>query len=249
MNVLIITEEDVFYVYEFFRSFFPIAKEGPYSVRAITVLPPFNKKSIAALAWQMYGFYGPFHFLRVGLLYVLRKKTGRTIRSLARKYGILELETDRVNDEKYVQKVRGLDIDCIVSIAAPQIFKKRLLGAVSKGCINSHSSLLPENKGMMPVFWGMYKGAERIGVTVHYMDEEFDNGDIIRQQPVRVDSNSLHEMIMKTKRISARLIHESLLVIFHGTVDPRPMPEGGSYQSFPSPSEVKEFKRRGKRIF
>jgi len=249
MNVLIITEEDVFYVYEFFKTFFPLSSEAPYRLKAITILPPFNKKSTSALAKQMYGFYGPYQFIRVGFLYVMRKLMGKSIRGLAKKYSLPSLGTAKVNDPQYIQKIKDMDIECIVSIAAPQMFKKELLQAAPKGCINSHSSLLPENKGMMPVFWGMCKGAENIGVTIHYMDESFDNGDIIKQQPVPVDSMSLHQLIMKTKHLSAHLVYESLVEIMNGTITSRPMPTGGSYQTFPTPEEVKEFKKRGKRIF
>ncbi|MBD3346293.1 MAG: hypothetical protein GF401_14655 [Chitinivibrionales bacterium] len=248
MKVLIITEEDVFYIYEFFKHFFPLARKADYTVSGITILPPFNKRSTAALAKQMYGFYGLFNFLRMGSLYAFRKFAGFSVEQLAKKYGIPSLDTQNVNDPAYIEKVRENRIDCIVSIAAPQIFKGPLLDSVPKGCINSHSALLPENKGMMPVFWGMYSGNPYIGVTIHYMDKKLDSGDIVKQKKVEVGNESLHEMIIKTKRLSAHLIDESLREIMAGRVQRSPMPQGGSYHSFPTPQEVKEFKRRGKRI-
>lgn len=249
LNVLIITEEDVFYVYEFFKVFFPLAKKAEYQIRAITILAPFNKKSNFALAKQMYGFYGPLRFIRVGLQYVLKKIAGATIGNLSRKYNVGFLEAENVNDPEYIKKIREMNIDSIVSIAAPQIFKRELLQSVKYGCINSHSALLPENKGMMPVFWGMFKGDSEIGVTIHYMEEKLDAGNIIKQERIKGNNKSLHEMILKTKRISAVLMNETLTEIMSGSSTSTPMPSGGSYQTFPTPSEVKEFKRRGKKIF
>jgi methionyl-tRNA formyltransferase len=249
MNVVIITEEDVFYVYEFFKSFFSIARDAPYNIRAITISPPFNKKSTIALMKQMYGFFGPVHFIRMGLLYTLKRLSGKTIGSLATHHGIQRWDTEKVNDPVYIERITKNSIDCIVSVAAPQIFKSALLTAPPRGCINSHSALLPENKGMMPVFWGMYKGDKQIGVTIHYMAEALDAGEIIHQVPVDVGSESLHEMILKTKRLSARLVDQTLREIENGTVKSRPMPPGGSYQTFPTPSEVAEFKKRGNKLF
>jgi methionyl-tRNA formyltransferase len=101
---------------------------------------------------------------------------------------------------------------------------------------------------MMPVFWGLYKGEPEIGVTIHYMDEKLDSGNIIKQEKVPVNNRSLHRMILKTKRMSALLVHKTLNDIMNGKLESVPMPKGGSYQTFPTPDEVKEFKRRGNKI-
>ncbi len=249
MKVAVITEEDLFYVREFFFLFFAKAQNANYELSGMTILPPFNKKSTFDLAKQMYGFYGPFHFVRVGFQYVWRKLIKKTIRSLTEQNDITLIDVKSVNKSDYIEWLKKENIDIIVSIAAPVVFKKALLEAVPKGCINSHSALLPENRGMMPVFWGLYKGSEEIGVTIHTMVEELDAGDILLQEKVPVGDESLHEMILKTKRISAGLIHKTLEKIAGGSVEATPMVEGGSYQTFPTPAEVKEFKSRGKRLF
>lgn len=250
MNVLIITEEDVFYVYSFFKHFFPLSKKHDnYNIKAISVLEPFDKKSKFALAKQMYNFYGFFNFFLVGTKYVFRKIMGQTIKNLAKNYNVINKDTKNVNTTEYIDWIKENNIDIILSIAAPQIFKKDLLKSVPQGCVNSHSALLPENKGMMPVFWGLYKKSDSIGVTVHYMAEKLDAGDIILQEEVPVKGESLDEMIYKTKKISAYLIDEALCQISEGTEKIRKMPSGGSYQTFPNKKEVKEFKKRGNRIF
>jgi len=249
MNVLFVTEEDVFYIFEFFKAFFPLSREGSYKIKGISILPPFNKKSNWALAKQMYSFFGPFHFIVRGFLYVWKKLTGATIANLSKNCGIPKIFTANVNDPQFIQEIRKLDIDIIVSIAAPQVFKPNMLRSAKYGCINSHSALLPENRGMMPVFWSMYKGHRELGVTVHYMDEKLDHGNIIKQECVERVAESWHEMTLKTKRMSARLIHETLEEIANGTIHSYPMPEGGSYQTFPTFRDVKEFKRRGNRLF
>lgn len=249
MKVAIITEEDMFYVREFFIKFFPQAEKANYDLSGITILPAF-KKSTVQLAKQMYGFYGPYHFVRIGFQYVWKKLIGTTIRSLSSDYKIPLKDVTSVNSDEYINWIKENEIDVIISVAAPEVFKKRLLDAVPHGCINSHSALLPENRGMMPVFWGLFKGSEEIGITIHTMDEKLDQGDIILQKSVPVQNESLHEMILKTKRMSADMMHEVLTELAsNGTIEKTPMAEGGSYQTFPTPAEVKEFKKRGKRLF
>jgi len=249
MRVAIITEEDMFYVREFFIRFFQISKNSDYELTGITILPAF-KKSTAALAKQMYGFYGPYHFVRIGFQFVWRKFIGKTIRALSKSKGIPVIDVESVNSDTYIEWLKTNNIDVIISVAAPEVFKKKLLDTVPYGCINSHSALLPENRGMMPVFWGLYKGSDEIGITIHTMVEKLDQGDIILQEHVPVKDESLHEMILKTKLQSADMMAGVLQKLAkHGSIDSTPMVNGGSYQTFPTPTEVKEFKARGKKLF
>jgi len=246
---MIITEEDVFYVREFFKYFYQYAQTSKFTIKGITILEPFNKKSKIQLAQQMLDFYGFFYFLKMGFLYVFKLATNQTIKGLSRKYKIPIISAKNINSDEYINKIKEQNIDLIVSIAAPVIFKKKLINSVPKGCINSHSALLPENKGMMPVFWTMYKKEPYLGITIHYIDEQLDNGDIIIQEKIPNNFQSLHKAILFTKRKSAELMTEVLNNIAQGIIKRTPMPKGGSYQSFPTKEDVKEFKRRGNKLF
>lgn len=248
MRIAIVTTEDLFYVRYFFEKFFPLAEKSEYSIEAITILPAF-KKTLWGLIVQMWGFYGPYYFFKMGFRYVWRKLTKKTITSLALSYDIPHRAFESVNSEAYISWLKDNEIDAIVSIASPEIFKTELLNAVPKGCINSHSALLPENKGMMPVFWALKKGSTELGVTIHSMEEKLDSGDIFKQVTVPNDGSSLDEMIMRTKALSATLMDEVLVAMCQGTETSTPMPSGGSYQTFPTPKEVKEFLKAGNRHF
>ena len=249
MKVAIVTEEDLFYVKEFFEQFYKLAEREDYEISGVTILPPFNKKSTFALAKQMFGFYGPFHFLRVGTLYVFKKILKQTIRKLTEKKGYNIVDVTSANSDEYLKWIRENKIDLIISVAAPEIFRKPLLESVPMGIINSHSSLLPENRGMMPVFWGLYKGSDEIGVTIHSMEEKLDAGEILLQEKVSVTNESLDDMIIKTKRISAKLMNDTIIGLKNGTIKGEKVADGGSIQTFPTPAEVREFKKRGKRLF
>ena len=248
MRVAIVTTEDLFYVRYFFQCFFPLTKDAPYELRGITILPAFNKP-LGALVKQMLGFYGPMNFLKMGVKHVWRKLTGKTIESLAVIYGVPLKPFDSVNSAEYQQWLKDEKIDLIISIASPEIFKEELLATPPMGCINSHSALLPENRGMMPVFWALYKGDSSLGVTIHTMERTLDSGDILAQEVVENRGESLHEMILKTKKISATLMDATMRGLIKKSITRIPMKSGGSYQTFPTPQEARDFRARGNRFF
>ena len=248
MKVAIITTEDLFYVRYFFEKFFAHAKEGAYELSGITILPAFNKP-LPALVKQMLGFYGLRYFLMMGFSHVWRKITGKTIEDLAQKEAIPFVEVTSVNSPEYLKWLKENKIDLIISIASPEIFKSELLATPPKGCINSHSALLPENRGMMPVFWALYKRSKELGVTIHTMESKLDSGDILMQEIVANSGESLDAMILKTKEISARLMHQTIEAMVTEEIKPIPMAKGGSYQTFPTPAQAKEFVTLGNRFF
>jgi methionyl-tRNA formyltransferase len=250
MKICFITGDDVFYILHFFESFLPMAaKSDKIEVAGITLLPTFKKQSRYQTFKEIMSFYGPYHFVRVGFQFVYRKLTKRTLAHLAAERNIPLLETQSINDAAYIQKIKSAEIDCLVSISASQIFKKELINSVPKGCINSHSSILPDNKGMMPVFWSMFHPDSEIGVTIHYINEKIDEGKIIAQKTIEHQGEPLHEMILKTKRLSAEMMRETLEQLSERDLPGTDMPSGGRYQRFPSPQEIKAFKKSGKRIF
>ena len=248
MKVAIVTTEDLFYVRHFFKAFLNKNREESYTLMGITILPAFNKP-LLALIKQMLGFYGVRLFIKMGFLHVWRKLSGATIERLASDMSIPLISMSSVNSEAYIAWLKENSIDLIISIASPEIFKEELLTTPAHGCINSHSALLPENRGMMPVFWALYKGDKELGVTIHTMDTRLDSGAILAQETVVNNGESLNNMILETKEISAQLMHQVLMDIAKGTQIETPMKEGGSYQTFPTPTEVTEFLSRGNRHF
>jgi len=250
LRVAILTEEDPFFVYEFFRAFLA---DGAYreviDIRAIVIQHAF-RDPLWALVKRMWGFWGPFDFLRVGLTFLSFKVIGRSCRSFFEKNGHAPRDVANVNSEAFVEELREMRLDVIVSVASPQIFKKNLLGVPSWGCINVHSGPLPRYRGMMPTFWQLLHGEERIGITVHTMSPEIDGGDILSQVFTDVDSSeSLTELIKRTKRMGAESVLDTLKRIRDGNAERQPMnPEDSSYFSFPQPDDVRRFRAGGGRM-
>ena len=89
------------------------------------------------------------------------------------------LQFDRIKSEEGVNAVKEKQPDMIVTAAFGQILSKQILDIPKHGCLNVHASLLPKYRGAAPIQWAIINGEETTGVTIMYMDEGLDTGDII----------------------------------------------------------------------
>lgn len=92
-----------------------------------------------------------------------------------------------------------LNPDLIVTCAYGQIIPKVLLDLPKYGCINVHASLLPKLRGGAPIHRAILNGDMKTGITIMYMDEHMDTGDIIQSEEVLIDKNdtvgTLHDKL------------------------------------------------------
>jgi len=102
------------------------------------------------------------------------------------------------NNKKILQPIKikedfkdiiDLKPDIIITCAYGQIIPKDLLEYPKYGCINIHASLLPKLRGGAPIHKAIINGYDKTGVTIMYMDEKMDSGDIIYQKEVIIDEN------------------------------------------------------------
>ena len=93
------------------------------------------------------------------------------------------LQTD---DKISVDYIKVNSIDFIVSYGYRHIIKKDVIDTLTNKCINLHVSYLPFNRGADPNLWSFIEGTPK-GVTIHYLDEGVDTGNIIVQKEVHFD--------------------------------------------------------------
>ncbi len=110
--------------------------------------------------------------------------------------------------------------DIIITCAYGQIIPKILLDVPKYGCINVHASLLPKLRGGAPIHRAIMEGHKTTGITIMYMDEKMDSGDIISQKSIEIEDNdTLESLSIKLKTIGAKLLIETLPSIIEGTND------------------------------
>lgn len=104
-----------------------------------------------------------------------------------------------INIKKEYEDLLKLDVDMIVTCAYGQIIPKALLDFPKYGCINVHASLLPKLRGGAPIHKAIMNGYTKTGVTIMYMVEKMDAGDIISQVETTIteDDNvgTLHDRL------------------------------------------------------
>jgi methionyl-tRNA formyltransferase len=123
-------------------------------------------------------------------------------------------------------------------VACVACFPKRLPAALLRvprwGGLNVHPSLLPHYRGPYPLFWQLRHGDQNCGVTVHFMDEHFDTGDIAAQAEVELpDGISGEEADTLLSEYGGECLVEVLSAIGRGTFVRQPQSPGGSYFSAP----------------
>jgi methionyl-tRNA formyltransferase len=259
LRVHIITEEDPFYIPVFFREFLAALPRDRFELLGIDITPPLNQPTRRALARKLYHFYGGVDFVRLLGRYAVtkaldlvapRRVLSGTIERQATRYRVACQVVRNVNAPGYVEHVRRLGPDLLVSVAASQIFKPDLLSVPGLAAVNVHTGPLPRYRGMMPVFWQMYDRQRSIVVTLHTMTTDIDVGSILLQREVELNGDrSLDRVIRKMKREGAHALIELLERYRTGAVEPVAMDRSRErYRSFPGRTEAARFRLMGYRL-
>jgi methionyl-tRNA formyltransferase len=259
-NILFITQDDPFYVRCFFDKFFRIYPDFK-EIGAVVVQSPMGKKSTWTLVKQMYAFYGLIDFSRMGWRYVqvktknilskfYQKSKWFDLSQLCRAHGIEVIYQNDIHKPEFLDELRRKSLDLIISVAAPTIFKQELIDIPRLGCINIHHAPLPKYRGMMPNFWQLYYGEKTVGITIHKINAEIDEGEILLQRQVLINpGESLDALIRRTKRLGAHYMLEAIEMIRNGKVKYKEnRPEEGSYFLFPKREDVRKFRGMGYRL-
>jgi len=110
--------------------------------------------------------------------------------------------------------------DIIITCAYGQIIPKILLDLPKHKCINVHASLLPKYRGGAPIHASILNGDDETGITIMYMSEGMDDGNIIKQESIKIsDSDDINTLSDKLSELGSNLLIETLPNILDGTCD------------------------------
>ena len=100
------------------------------------------------------------------------------------------IDYDELDEPQLIEKIRNLDVDAAVVCSFNYKIPKILLESTKDGFINVHPSMLPKYRGGNPYSRVIMNGETETGVTIHFMDESFDTGDIIAQKAYHIHSKA-----------------------------------------------------------
>jgi methionyl-tRNA formyltransferase len=257
MKIVFLTQDDPIYILPFFDEFFR-QQLGEIEVAGIFSCKTMGERGRLRLLRELLHLYGPGGLIRllarranfkVAERWPITRKAKRfySVAQICRAFKISHAFIGNPNHEEFRKSIAALAPDLLVSVACPYILKSELLALPPLGCINIHHAPLPRYKGMMPTFWQMYHGERQVGLTIHTMAARVDEGSALLQEQLPIDpGESLDSLIRRSKRQGAHSMLKVLRQIAQKTQAALPPTnEQSSYFTFPTPAEIKEFRRRG----
>lgn len=129
----------------------------------------------------------------------------------AEKHGIPVFQPERIRRPEAVRQVAEYKPDLIVTAAFGQILPKAVLELPKHGCINVHASLLPKYRGGAPIQRAIMNGERVTGVTIMYMAEGLDTGDMLAKAELPIaDDDTAGTMFDKLSIVGAELLKRTL---------------------------------------
>jgi methionyl-tRNA formyltransferase len=154
-----------------------------------------------------------------------RKKvlTPPPVKVEALKHGIPVYQPEKIRQKEEMEKILSLNPDLIITAAFGQILPNEILEAPAHGCINVHASLLPELRGGAPIHYALIQGKKKTGITIMYMVEKLDAGDILTQSEVEItEEDNVGTLHTKLSKAGAALLSETLPNLLEGKLTPIP---------------------------
>jgi methionyl-tRNA formyltransferase len=125
------------------------------------------------------------------------------------------------------------DIICVACFS--QRIPRSMIELPRLGCLNVHPSLLPSNRGPVPLFWTFREEDEKTGVTIHFIDENMDAGDILAQEPLPVPEGiNYTQLELRCAQRGGQLLAQSIWELCQDKATRMPQDEAkSSYHGFP----------------
>jgi methionyl-tRNA formyltransferase len=159
--------------------------------------------------------------------------------------GLPVYTTRNINDAEGIKFLAACAPDLLVSAFFNQRVHAPALALPKHGCLNIHPALLPEAKGVDPVFQSLLHGVPPLGVTVHFMTPELDAGRIVAQRSIEGRARaSVFAITAVLFREGAELLASAIESVAGGATG-SPQSGIGSYQSWPTRREVGQLRARG----
>ena len=124
------------------------------------------------------------------------------------------IQPKKIKDEKIIEKIKKINPDLIVVVAYGKILPKEIIDIPKYGIINVHSSLLPKYRGASPIHSAILNGDTKSGVSIMYIEEGLDSGDVILQESCDIlENDTLGTLHDKLKDLGAIGLEKALKLI------------------------------------
>ncbi len=155
------------------------------------------------------------------------------VKKVAAAHDLLVLQPEKLAHSEELETLLNMECDLIVTAAFGQLLPKELLTHPKYGAVNVHASLLPKYRGGAPIHQAIIDGEKETGVTIMYMVQQLDAGNIISQRAIPIeDEDNVGTMHDKLSALGTTLLQKTLPSILNGTNSS--VPQEASKVSFAS---------------
>jgi len=249
LRLVYLTTDDPLYLPTFFDR---VLGKHHALTQAVYVAPPlFKNQSTWQATMRSVRTFGTAAAARLTARVLEAKLRRQSIDSVCRKWGVRSAVVRDVNAPAFLDELRGLSPDVIISVSCPLIFKRPLIELPPRGILNLHGAILPQYRGVMPAFRMLANGEKKAGVSIYFVNEDIDAGDLCGQRIFDIpDDDTLDTFLVRSKAIAADLLLEVLQKMEDGTVTRTPLNLAqGSYYRWPDADSVTQFRMRGRRLW
>ncbi|MCZ6699402.1 MAG: formyltransferase family protein [Planctomycetota bacterium] len=260
MNIVFLTADEPIYLPAVFAE---LLKHRAGDTKAVFTVPSrYGHDSTLRMATRYTAAFGVWNLFRLAQRTLKAKlydalgvarKNGRfhSVAACAAEYKVRTERLRNVNDKAFLDRLREMNTDLIVSVSCPQIFRKDLINLPPLGCLNMHGALLPKYRGIAPSFWMMAHGERRAGVTVFFVNEDIDAGEVVTREEYEIfPEETLDQFIIRSKRIACGTLLRAIDMIEKGRPPTKQLDMSkGSYFGFPTREAYRKFRHRGRRLW
>ncbi len=251
MRIYIITMDDPVQTYKFIQDIIKAKKDQIVGLAVpkgnrLTLSKGKSKSTYLVSLLLIMGLPKFIHSSLVTVGFKIRKKLFKlglgknpSIAAYAESLGIPVKIITTPNSKKFREYLSGLDLDLIIN-QSQNIIKKDLLEIPKIGMLNRHNALLPKNRGRLTPFWVAYHGDEETGVSIHFVEEGIDSGDIVVQKKYKVDpKDSFNSIVRKNYQIASGAMIEAIDLLDSGFRDFMPNDDAeATYNTTPTLKEA-----------
>ncbi len=159
-----------------------------------------------------------------------KKIVSNYVKAYASDMGLPVDAPSNIRDKAWIQSIKSLQVDLIVTASYGKILPPELLELPRFGCINIHPSLLPEYRGADPIYWQLFNGCQKGGVSLFKMSPKLDQGEIYLKEAFEINEQDNYETL-ENKAIKTGLeLQKSFLQLLEQGQLPQSFPQApGNY--------------------
>jgi methionyl-tRNA formyltransferase len=139
------------------------------------------------------------------------------IKQVAVQENRLIFQPEKIRSTESIEFVKKIEPDLIIVVAYGQIIPNAILNIPKIACLNIHASLLPEFRGPAPIHYAILQGKKETGISIIYMNDQLDAGDILIAEKCPIDSQETFGALQnRLSLLSVNLIHQAIDLLLQG---------------------------------